>query len=140
MALPPPAGLTDLSANTLAQAPSMTLTAGVDYTRELDGLGVLGVTVDYNYQSEIVFSDLNQTDATLPNTVDPLTRQGSYGIWNARVGLANIADAGISIDVWARNLADQYYLVSATNTGPFGTATAQFGAPRTIGVTIRKDF
>ncbi len=137
---PPVLISTDLAGNTIAQAPEWTLNAALDYTRDLSGLGVFSMTLDYAYQSELNFSDFNQNNPQLSNTLDTQSIEGAYGIWNARIGLAEIASSDVSVNLWVRNLADELYYVSRNNLGPFGISSGQPGEPRTYGVTVRQAF
>ena len=76
------------------------------------------------------------------NTNDPAFRQGSYGLWNARVG-ANILDVGdllgtgdsqLGLAMFAYNILGKDFLIDAGNTGnTFGVPTFVAGPPRLWG-------
>ena len=95
------------------------------------GFGVLETVLDYNWRSR-------QTTRVIP---DPLSELPSYGIFNARLGLTDIAlSSGSTLEValWGRNLTDEQYLVSALNVTVF--TVSQFGDPRTFGGEVRLRF
>lgn len=89
-------------------------------------------TTWFTWQSEIFFE----------NTNDSALRQGSYGLWNARVG-ADILDVGdllgtgesqLGLALFAYNILDKRYIIDAGNTGnTFGIPTFVAGPPRLWG-------
>ncbi len=130
----------DLSKNDLAQAPKWTGTAGVDYRHDIADVGKFSATLDYAYQSSVNFSDFNQTNPSLSSKLNYTSIQKGYGLVNARIGLADLMGADLSVDLWVRNLANKLYYIEMSNQGPFGISLAVPGAPRTFGVTVRKRF
>lgn len=89
-------------------------------------------TTWFTWQSQIFFE----------NTNDTAFRQGSYGLWNARIG-ANILDVGdllgtgesqLGLAMFAYNILDKQFLIDAGNTGnTFGVPTFVAGPPRLWG-------
>ena len=60
---------------------------------------------------------------------------------DARIGLA--WDNGFSVAIWGRNLTEEEYFTNATiasGTSLRGVAGAGVGAPRTVGIDVRKSF
>lgn len=72
--------------------------------------------------------------------MDRSTTQPAYGLINARVGINNIFDTNVSVDVWGRNIGDQLYWVSMGNSGTLGLSNAVPGAPQMFGATVRATF
>jgi iron complex outermembrane receptor protein len=120
----------NLRGNQISLSPENFLTAQVIYERPLWG-DVWGLaSLDARYVSEYnTGSDL-----------DPEKVQDAFTILNARVGLSQ-ADGQWSLEAWGRNLTDEAYAQVAfdqfAQSGGFG---AFMGAPRTWGVTLRKEW
>lgn len=87
------------------------------------------VRSDYQYEDEI-------------QVVDGI----SADIASRQVKLLNLAagiqtDNGISVTLWARNLTDEDYLITAfPSVAQSGSVSGYRNEPRTFGVTFRKDF
>ncbi len=88
------------------------------------------VHADYNHRSSI-FMDAN---------IDPLKRQGGFGLLNARAGLV-LEALDLDVSVWARNLLDENYHGAVFDV-PLqdGKLAAYLRETRTYGVTLRKQF
>ena len=138
--IPPATTPIDVSTNKIAQAPEWTGSFGVDYSLEVSGLGTLNATVDYTYQDTTHFQDVNLTNQSLSNTLDPTTTQEAYGLVNARVGIDNVFGSNVSVDIWGRNIGDELYYVQMSNSGTLGLSNGQPGMPQTFGATIRATF
>ncbi|MBY0563079.1 MAG: TonB-dependent receptor [Hyphomonadaceae bacterium] len=78
---------------------------------------------------------------------NPLTDQEAFAIFDARIGFGSQNDSW-GIDVWVRNLTDEYYSIGAfavpeqslftSSTGQVeGVFAAYPNEPRTVGVTLR---
>ena len=94
-----------------------------------DGLGGY-IHADYNHRSS-VFMDVN---------IDPLKRQGGFGLLNARAGLV-LKPFDLDISLWARNLLDEDYYGSVFDVPlQTGKLASYLREPRTYGVTLRKQF
>lgn len=111
--------------------PRHTLSTGLQYTRDL-GAATLQARIDYQYRGRHVFS------------ADPATalQSGPYGLWNARIRLADIAlgeRTQLSVDLWGRNLLNREYLVSGLVFAAGltrGMAVGTWGDPRSVGVDV----
>jgi len=113
----------------MPNAPDWQVGGGLRYETALGSLGDLIFDVDFRAID----------DFTAGPKLDTLT--DGYGIWNARVQLANIAGpsdhGGFRVAVWGKNLSDKIYRLSTTN---LGILCAQFGPPRSYGVDLIYDF
>ena len=70
----------------------------------------------------------------------------SSDIASREVKLLNVSagmstDSGLGFTLWARNLTDESYLISAfPSVAQSGSLSGYRNEPRTFGVTVRKDF
>ncbi len=72
--------------------------------------------------------------------LDPFTRQDSFEIINARVGL-NFAASNSSLTLWGRNIADERYFIGSSDAPvQVGRMHAYPAEPATFGLTYRKGF
>ena len=87
--------------------------------------------VDGRYQSEYQTQTLNR---------NAITDQDAFGTINARLGIGG-QDGTWGVEVWGRNITDEYYIVGAfgvpEQTGNFAVYP---GEPRMYGVTLRANF
>ena len=90
--------VTDLSENKLINAPTLKLSAVLDWNRPLDGGAALALTGQVSYQSKVYFSKENE----------PLMSQSGYALVDARLAY-RAADSGWEIALVARNLLDKNY-------------------------------
>jgi outer membrane receptor protein involved in Fe transport len=118
----------------IAGASEYTFTGGVGVSFPIEGTQ-LGWTayIDGRYQTEY-------RTQTLGRDALGRTDQDSFGIINARLGIGDV-DGSWAMELWARNLADEYYIVGAfgvpEQTGNFAVYP---GEPRMYGVTLKANF
>lgn len=126
------------SGDPLAQSPEWTVTGSALYEIPLGDALKLSLYGNGRYVSDYRLQTLGR---------NPLTDQPSFTIFDARIGLG-AQDDRWAIEVWGRNLTDEYYSigafavpeqtifndVSALRQGVFA---AYPNEPRTVGVTIR---
>ena len=119
----------DLSDRRLPYAARLKATAGLNYERPTS-FGEVYSRIDGSWSSRML------TDATL----DPGHVQKPYALVNARVGAR--LDGGFDLSLWSNNLFNQtVILIDAThNLVSDGSIQRFLGAPREIGVTLRKTF
>ncbi len=113
----------DASGQPLPQAPEWSLNAMVNYRWPLNDALYLELGGDVNY-----------ADGS-PGSPGGGAAFGSsdYTILNVRVGLGS-TDETWRVQVWSRNLADEYYYPTASSgNGPF---MRMVGMPRTVGVKL----
>ncbi|MDG2087427.1 MAG: TonB-dependent receptor [Arenicellaceae bacterium] len=88
------------------------------------------VHADYNYRG----------NANMDGDADPLKSRGGFGLANARMGMTWL-DNDVDLSIWARNLFNEDYLGTYYSV-PLqdGKINAYQREPRTIGVSLRKNF
>ena len=127
-----------LAGKQLTSAPKWTFTGAATYERDLSDSWRAFAHLDLRYMSSY------NTDSDL----DVEKIQESFVVFNGRVGLAQLKGEW-RLELWAKNLFDQDYIqvafdapLQGTGTGPGSTQTfaAFLGNPRTVGVTLRKQF
>jgi iron complex outermembrane receptor protein len=116
----------DSSGNNLQRTPDTQISAGVDYTMNLGSWGeALNFRLNYSWQSD------------MPWATDNIAMEDSYGLLDARIGLAPDG-ANWEVAIWGKNLDDELYRVNIISF--FGEEVSQFGAPRTYGVDFSYRF
>jgi iron complex outermembrane recepter protein len=108
----------------LPNTPEWTLSAYAQHAINL-GSDELRSRVDWSYSGSV------ENDAV--NSI--FLRQSGYHLLNASVGYH--ADAGWSVNAWAKNLTNKRYIVSGDSNFGIGFHEANFNAPREFGVTLR---
>jgi outer membrane receptor protein involved in Fe transport len=117
-------GPVDLSGEKPAGIHEQSITAGVTYNYELNNGAYGYVRADYLYESEVHLAE---------NVPESLTREVST--FNASAGLN--FENGVSLQVWARNLNnDEYYLSAFPPPIQAGSFSAYPNQPRTFGASI----
>ncbi len=116
----------DASGSALPQAPEWSLNALVRYEFQVSQDLVVDLTGDINFTDD------------MPDPVRAQNSIESYTVANVRVGIGDISGAWRAM-IWVRNLADEYYYVSAFG-GPNGGLQRTVGMPRTYGVSLERNF
>jgi iron complex outermembrane receptor protein len=91
------------------------------------GFGEINLHADYSWRDDTAFAYDRQS----------LARQDAYGLFNAMI-TARFDKRNFELALWARNLADQRYLVRAVDIGTLVTSIP--GDPRTFGASLRYRF
>lgn len=120
----------DLSGQTLPFTPDWRTNLGLQYQHKLAWGSAYG-RVDWSWSSKYM-SNTN---------LDPRNVQSAYSLVNLRVG-AEIK-GGLDVSVFANNLFDETVIVQDAVSNLFGTDPSfqrYLGAPREIGLTLRKSF
>jgi iron complex outermembrane receptor protein len=124
--------LGNLAGNQFAQAPEQTFNGSVTYTQPLPSGELVGIA-NYAYISEITFSDAN--------VGFPYSFQKGYGLLDLRLELRDIAQLGLDVGIYAKNVTDELYALGITDqTANFGFSSYTYGEPRTYGVELRYRF
>tara|TARA_R110001583_G_scaffold41411_7_gene131792 strand:+ start:5548 stop:8007 length:2460 start_codon:yes stop_codon:yes gene_type:complete len=117
-------GVVDLSGKKPAGIHERSITAGITYSFELDSGAYGYVRTDYLYESEVQLVE---------NAPKSLTRE--VGTFNASAGLN--FDNGVSFQLWARNLNnDEYYLSAFPPPIQEGSFNGYPNQPRTFGASV----
>lgn len=114
--------------NDLPDAPELSLNLAASYEGALSNTLSFRLGIDGRYQSDAFTSALN----------DPLLFSESYWVINARVSV--LAEEDWEISAWAKNLTKERYVTQGLDQLVFGNGFRVYGAPRTYGVSITKDF
>ncbi len=122
--------LTDLSGNTLPNAPEYTAKLGINYERELAG-GIIRFRGEAYYQDEVYFTEWNRDDAY----------QDSYELYNASIDYL-FADGAWMLTAWGRNLGDEEVISNNIITAPLydSLRVGSVLPPRTYGATVAYQF
>ncbi|MCF6214857.1 MAG: TonB-dependent receptor [Emcibacter sp.] len=119
----------DFSGKFLSRAPKNTLSAVIEYDREVPSLnGQISVRADARYSSTVFFTPANS---------DVLS-QGGYTLLNARIAYEN--ENGWTIALYGKNLTDKTYVAHAIDLLQFNLVTAEIGAPRQYGISASFNF
>lgn len=112
-----PSGISELSASFSAQ-----------YEFQLGGNEAY-VRGDYQYEDKVQVVD----------GISPDIASREVKLLNVSAGMTT--DSGMSYTLWARNLADESFLISAfPSVAQEGSFSGYRNEPRTFGLTVRKDF
>ena len=106
---------------------------GVNYTvPTAETLGRLSVAADYSWQGRA------NTNELAPNLI---TTYPSYSLVNARIELADVAQSGIDLSVFATNLTNKAYILGGFPLGSaVGFESALYGEPRMYGLSAKFRF
>ncbi len=114
--------------NRLSDAPKLSFNTGIAYEFDLGGDFSARLSIDGRYQSKTFKDALN----------DPLIASDSFWVWNARASLLRTDDWDVSI--WGKNIGDKRYVTQGLNQLVLGTGNRVYGAPRTYGISVKKQF
>jgi iron complex outermembrane receptor protein len=122
--------ITDLSGNTLPNAPEYTAKLGLTWETEMDS-GKLRVHGEAYYQDEVYFTEWNRSDAY----------QDSYELYNANIDY-EFAGGDWMVSIWGRNLADKEVISNNIITAPLydSLRVGSMLPPRTYGASLRLNF
>ncbi len=122
--------ITDLSGNTLPNAPEYTAKLGINYETRL-GDGDLRLRGEAYYQDEIFFTEWNRADAY----------QDGYGLLNASVDYA-FSGGNWMVSLWGRNLSDEEVISNNIITAPLynSVRVGSMLPPRTYGASVMYQF
>jgi iron complex outermembrane receptor protein len=118
-----------LIGNRLPNAPTVSLTAGFDWTAIHFSAGSIALRGDMSYTSKQYF-ELFNTDRIAEN---------GYALINTQVAFTS-DDEQWGLSLWARNLFDKKYLKSAIDVSGSGFDFTHVGEPRTYGATVNFKF
>lgn len=114
----------------LLGAPKHSFSASLDFNQDVEAtnVGLFG-HVGYNYKSRALITAIPVAYSTSQNLVD------------ARLGVAFPLGGGEGkLSVWAQNLLDDEYIADRIGLGALAYDIAQYGTPRTYGVSFGVEF
>lgn len=114
--------------NELPDAPELSGTLGASWTHDITDAWIMRLQGEGRYAGDQFKDSLN----------DPLIATDSYWTLNARA-IVEHRD-GWSVSLWGRNITDERYVTQGVNNLPLGYGFRVYGAPRTYGVSISRDF
>lgn len=114
--------------NRLPDAPELSFNGGAAYEFPLSGAVSARLAIDGRYQSSSFKDALN----------DPLIEAPGYWVWNARASVLKAGDWDISL--WGKNLGNKRYVTQGVNNLSLGVGFRVYGAQRTYGVSVTKNF
>ncbi len=106
-------------------APDATVAIAANWTAATT-FGRVDLQLDHSWRDDVYF-DYDRD--SIP--------QRAFGLWNASARL-ELAQGGLDLTVWGRNLADKRYFSRALDMGTF--VSASLGDPRSYGLTLRYRF
>lgn len=121
------AGLT--KSHKLVNTPEWTVTTGISYRWEVNGLGTIIPRVDYSYTSKVYNNALNT----------PLLTQSSVELVNASLAFES-SDEKWSTAIAVHNLSDEDYLIAGNDDPGAGITEGVYAMPRTWSVRIKRQF
>ena len=120
----------ELSGNRFRLTPKNTVSTGFNLQTE-SRWGTFYIAPNYTWQSQVFFEDTNL----------PGIEQGSYGLFNAKIGLLAGKKKQWHLFLYGKNLFDKEYLIDAGNVGDiFGIPTFVAGPPLRWGLVANASF
>jgi outer membrane receptor protein involved in Fe transport len=120
----------DLSGQTPNFVSDVLISGGITFAKPLNGSVGLRANLNYLYRS----------DYTTAQDLDPLSLQDGYILLNASLGLGTL-DKAWGVEIWVRNLTDERIAnIVFDTTYQAGSQSAFMEAPRTAGITLRRNF
>lgn len=133
----------------VAQAPDLAVSIGLDYTRDLSNGMVLTAATNLNYQSDTFLNDgvdctnsdgdivpFSQCDPSIESNRISLLEQDAYYVVNATLGLRISENYNVSL--YCDNCLEEDYLVYAFNQpAQPGSIVGYAGTPRVVGLRLK---
>lgn len=120
----------EYAGNMFRLTPEHSFAAGIHARSEITSGFVLFAVPSYSWKTMVFFEDANT----------PGIEQAAYGVLNIHAGI-ELPDQGLTLAIYAKNLLDEKYIVSAGNTGSlFGAPTQIPGSPKMIGAKLTWKF
>jgi len=139
--LAPPDPL-DLSGNRLNRSPEFSGVVGLNYGQDLGSDWGVDARVEYYFTDDIAFSPFerpNTFNAMLfPGLEEDSNIQEGYGLLNTYLTLSK-GDAW-SLNLYGKNLTDEYYFTGMVESAAVGHILADFGRPREFGARLNVKF
>jgi len=115
--------------NRLRQAPKHSANAYLNYTHDMGDNGTLAATVEWRHQS-LSYYDPDMNDlATIPG----------YSLWDARLVWKSV-EGNYEVSLWGQNIGNEEYRTHVFTQRGGRIAFAQYGMPRTYGLTFTYNY
>lgn len=112
-----------IDGNRPVNSPESSFNAALSYGKNLGNSLEFEANINFDWRSEQYFETNNK----------PVDRQDAYGLANAYVG---INSGRWQVGLWGKNITDEEYKVYVNDLPVFGWSLANYGDPRTYGITI----
>ncbi|WP_439133532.1 TonB-dependent receptor [Pseudomaricurvus sp.] len=128
--------------------PENSLTASAKYTLPLDvSLGEVTIMTSVYWQDEMDtvadafnYASKGWSAGTYQKAMGASTAD-DYAVWNLRLDWFNVMGSNFDAAAYVNNATDEAYVVGGLNVlDSLGWASATYGAPRTIGASLRYQF
>lgn len=144
----------DTSGNEFPYIPEQSMTLSAAYTLPIDeSLGEMSVMVSYYWQDEMASHPLIDQFSIMPGRFTPTwtaddvasatdhSEVDAYSVLNLRVDWSNVMGSSFDLGAYVNNATDEEYILGGLNVVDSGGYSDDFyGAPRTIGASLRYSF
>ncbi len=138
----------DTSKDEFTYIPEQSLTASATYVLPLDpSIGDISLMADVYWQDEMSTHpyvkefNLYGWSATDVDAMTKFSRADAYAVWNFRVDWRGVFGSGFDVAAYVKNATDEEYVLGGLNVVDSGGYGAyHYGAPRTIGSSVRYTF
>ena len=144
----------DSSGDDFVYIPKQSATGTVTYTLPVDeALGDLSLTASIYWQDDMKTHPLINEFPIMPaafggtwsdadvKAMTDFSEVDSYSVWNLRFDWRGIMGSGFDVAAYVNNVEDKQYVLGGLNvvdSGGYGAYT--YGAPRTVGASLRYSF
>lgn len=144
----------DTSDNAFAYIPEHSATASATYTLPVDAsVGEMSLMASVYWQDAMTTHPLIKQFGLLParmggtwspadvQNMTDYSKKDSYAVWNARFDWRGVMGSNFDVAAYINNATNEQYVLGGLNvvdSGGYGAAT--YGAPRTIGASVRYSF
>ncbi len=146
--------MVDTSDDAFTYIPEQSVTASATYTFPLDpSLGDISTTASYYWQDEMrthgLYNEFDIIPARLggswsPENIEAMRKFStvkSYAVWNVRFDWRGVMGSSFDVAAYVNNLTDEQYVTGGLNVVDSGGYGAyNYGAPRTVGASVRYTF
>ena len=146
----------DVSDNAFDYIPEQSLTASATYILPIDeSLGEMSIMASVYWQDEMTTHQLvgdfhqYQSEGISPAArwtganvalAESVSTADSYDVWNLRFDWRNMMGSNFDMAVFANNVTDEQYVLGGLNVIDVFYTGYTYGAPRTIGASLRYQF
>lgn len=140
--------IVDTSSNDFSYIPKQSLTSSITYMLPLDrALGDISVMASVYWQDEMSTHPLrdqfNLYGWTAANvaTATEVANVDAYSVWNLRTDWRGIMGSAFDAAIYVDNVLDEEYIMGGLNVmDSGGYAAFHYGAPRTVGASVKYSF